>query len=116
MSVQRWERLRATLQESEFEAVVFEQVYAEDRRGTVAHGVSRSMTLRPARGWVVEVNDSWWSKNSDVWLGWVVTVSDPESIVRGQTRTMKRRTEVAAAVRLYVEGVSAGPLTREVAP
>lgn len=116
MSAQRWERLRATLQESGFEAVVFERAYAEDRRGRVAHGVSRSITLRPAQGWVVEVSDSWWSKNADVWLGWVVEVSDPESIGRGQTRALKSRAEVVAAVRLYVEAMLAGPFTPAVAP
>ena len=74
------------------------------------------MSDAPERAPVLEVSDLWWSRNAEVWLGWVVTVSDHEAIVRGQSRALKRRMEVAAAVRLYVEDVQARASTRQVAP
>ena len=105
MSAQRWERLRLALEEDDVEAAVVAKAYTEDRHGRVDHGVSRSITLRPASGWLIEVEDRWWSKNPDTWLGWVVTLSGPDSLTRGQTRPLKRRAEVVAAVRLYTEAV-----------
>lgn len=115
MSAQRWQRLRVALQEAGLEALIFETVLAEGRRGRAQHGVSRSITLRPAPGWLVEVSDLWWSKSPDAWLGWQVAVSDPQGIVRGQTRALKRHTEVLAAVRLYVEGLAGVAPAPEVA-
>jgi len=109
MSAARWERLRAALGDDGLAAVVSEKRYTEDRSGRVHHGVSRSITLRPASGWVIQISDSWWSKNPQAWLGWVVDLSGPDSITRGLSRGLKRPAEVVAAVRLHLGMVMPDP-------
>lgn len=106
MSAERWARLRAALEDDGLAAVVREKRYVEDRFGCIHHGVSRSITLRPATGWLIQITDGWWSKNPQAWLGWVVDLSGPDSITRGLSRGMKRPAEVVAAVRLHLDTVT----------
>jgi len=99
MSAERWNRLAADLAAAGVEVVrVDERAYSESNYGRVRHGVSRSITIRRADGWLVEINDSWWHKNDAVWTGYTVTASDRGSITRSVRRGMKRRSEVVAAV------------------
>jgi len=98
MGDQRWARLRDSLTASGIETKVDERAYSEAVRGRVQHGVSRSITLRLGGGALVEVNDTWWRKNPDVWTGWSVTLSGTDSIVRTRRSGMKRRSEVVVAV------------------
>lgn len=114
MSAARWQRLCEALEADGVPAQVATMPYSQERRGRVHHGVSRSVTLHLGAGWVLSVVDTWWSKNPDTWLGWVVELSGPDSITRGQTRTMKRVAEVVAAVRLYTEQVPAPRVSDEV--
>lgn len=86
----RWGRLVANLAAAGVAAEVSEQPYPG--------GVSRSILLR--RGdLLIEVNDTWWPKNPDVWTGYEVhTEGRRDSIVRSTWPRTKKRSEVVAAV------------------
>lgn len=94
----RWARLAADLADGGVIVRVDERPFTEAVRGRVQHGVSRSITLRHPDGGTVEVRDRWWSKNTDVWLGWEVTRLDAEGVVRGRPVWSKKRSETVAAV------------------
>lgn len=98
MSAVGWAHLAADLAAAGVDAKVDERGYSDEVRGRVQHGVSRSITIRLGGGALVEVNDTWWRKNPDVWTGWSVTLSGRDSLVQWERRGMKRRSEVVAAV------------------
>lgn len=98
MSAERWDRLVTALAASGIETSINARPYSEAVRGRVRHGVSRSVTIRLGGGALVEINDTWWRKNPDVWTGWSVTLSGTDSIVRTSRRGLKSRAEVVAAV------------------
>lgn len=96
----RWDRLAADLAAGiGAEVRVDEKPYTEAYYGRVRQGVSRSITVRLPSGGLVEVRDGWWRKNPDVWIGWRVEVSGPDSITRRTWPNTKKRSEVVAAVR-----------------
>lgn len=92
----RWDRLVVDLTLAGIAASVDERPYPG--------GTSRSITLRHPRGGIVHIGDSWWRKNPDVWTGWQVTREGADSIVRGWSRGMKKRSETVAAVRDALDG------------
>lgn len=98
MTASRWERLRLDLAAVGIEAKVSERQYAEEVLGRVKHGVSRSIVLRRDDG-VVEVSDTWWPKNPDMWTGWLVTQGDREGITLRRSGRMKHRQAVVNVVR-----------------
>jgi len=98
MSAERWMRLAGELAAAGIETKVHERPYSEAVRGRVQHGVSRSIVIRRGDGMLVEIHDRWWAKNSDVWIGWTVTLSDRQSIVRMERRGLKRRADAVLAV------------------
>lgn len=86
--------------------------YADDSRG----GTSRSILLLTnevyahdsngaplTRGGLIEINDTWWRKNDNVWTGWQVTVSNHEDIVTRQYPSAKARGPIADQVREALE-------------
>lgn len=98
MSAERWARLAADLTAAGLEVTVSERAFAEDRRGRVYRGVSRSVTiLLPDRG-LVQIRDAQWRKNPDVWIGWTVERDDADGISIRSWRPSKRRSEVVEAV------------------
>jgi len=94
---ERWERLRATLQERGVDCTV-------SRRAGI--GGAHFIAIRVAGG-AVEVHDRWWHKNANVWIGYVVHREDREGITRAERRPSKKRSEVAASVIELLEVVRA---------
>lgn len=101
MSAARWERLRSDLVAAGIDAKVDERPYSESVRGRVRHGVTRSITLR-IEGGLVEIADTWWPRNTEVWIGWAVHRLDRDDIVVDRTRGLKNRREVVSVVRRLV--------------
>lgn len=99
MTAARWTRLADDLTAAGFPATVIEQPYTELVSGRPRHGVSRGIILRHPAGGKVEIDDQWWAKNPDIWTGWSVTYSGPDSITRSATRSLKKRSQVISAVR-----------------
>jgi hypothetical protein len=98
MSAARWVRLAADLNAAGVIAGLSEKSYSERVYGRVRHGISRSFTIDHPRGGVIEIDDGWWSKNPEVWIGWRVTHSGFDGIIVDQSRHTKRRSEVVSAV------------------
>lgn len=94
----RWDTLASALTAAGIEVKVDARPYSESVRGRVKHGVTRSITFRRADGWLVEINDTWWSKNADRWTGYSVTISDDHDILRSQWRAIRRRSDVVKSV------------------
>jgi len=94
----RWDILASALTTAGIKVKVDERPYSESVCGRVTHGVTRSITFRRADGQLVEINDTWWSKNTDHWTGYSVTVSDDYDIVRSQVRGIRRRSKVVESV------------------
>jgi hypothetical protein len=59
---------------------------------------SYSISIRTGDVWV-EIHDKWWSKNTDVWIGWQVHTETADSIVRNVWPLTKKRGQVVADVR-----------------
>lgn len=78
---------------------VDERAYAELRYGRPVHGVSRSITVALDDGRTVDIDDTWWRKNPDVWTGWQVHLIDADSLIARTWPRTKKRGEVVAAVR-----------------
>lgn len=96
----RWDRLAADLAAAGIDARIDSLPYAEDRHGRVVHGVSRSAFIRHPDGGSVEINDRYWAKNPDVWLGWEIVRIGADSITIGRpSRATKNRSEVVQAAR-----------------
>lgn len=83
MAADRWDRLVQTLAEHGIEAKVYS-------RGPGSRFISLS---RP--GGIVEIHDTWWPKNHDVWTGWQVWVEGRDSIVIREWDRTKKRGQVA---------------------
>ena len=95
----RWERLRALLEETLGTPVRLNaRAYSQSRYGRVEHGVSYSITLRHADGGTVDVDDRWWAKNDAKWLGYTVTAVGRDSIDRGRRAGLRSRHLVVTAV------------------
>jgi hypothetical protein len=98
MSAERWERLRGSLAAAGIDTAVSTKPYPG--------GISRSITiLRP--GHLIEIHDSWWPKNDQVWTGWQTWLEDRSTgiSIRNFRRT-KKRSEVVDAVRAALKIVS----------
>lgn len=94
----RWDRLAADLAAAGIAARLDAIPFQEIRRGRVASGVSKSITIKHPRGGLVMIHDVHWNKNPDVWVGWEVYREDAESITQGRpSRWSKKRSEVVAA-------------------
>lgn len=105
MSSERWERLAADLRAAGVEpGRIDERVYSETVRGRARSGISRSIAVRRADGCLIEIHDSWWVKNPDVWTGWTVTRSGQDGIVADRKWSLKQRSEVVAAVLRMLDG------------
>lgn len=88
----RWERLAATLAErGGVETTVDPKSYPG--------GTSYSIIIRTADGGIIEVADTWWRKNPDIWTGWQVYVSNRDSIITRTYPKTKARGPVADQVR-----------------
>ncbi len=97
MSAARWERLRLSLEAAGIVAKVDGRSFSDMLWGRVRHGVSRSITIRANGGRLVQIHDQWWSKNPEVWTGWVVDHSGADGILIA-SRSSKKRSEVVAAI------------------
>jgi hypothetical protein len=104
----RWDRLVETLAKSGITDIkVTERQYSEDRWGQgVRFGVSRSIIIRTPTG-LIEIGDEWWSKNRDVWIGWMVVREDNYGIVKKYWQPTKKRSEVADRVLTALEEAGA---------
>lgn len=92
----RWERLQADLQAAGIDVQIDATAYPG--------GIRRSISVRAANGNFIEVNDGWWRKNDNVWIGYGVYVSDRDDIVIGQRQGLKKRSLVVAAVAAAMRG------------
>jgi hypothetical protein len=97
MDATRWARLAADLQAAGYDV----RVDATPFPG----GVSRSVCMRMAKG-LVTIDDTWWSKNPDVWTGYQVTAEGLDSIVIGRPARSKKRSETVAAFRTAITKVA----------
>lgn len=89
---ERWDRLADALT-----VTCPPQVFAVTTR-SYPGGVSRSVIHRLPDGDSVEVRDTWWVKNHDVWTGYRIDLVDQEGIIRRTWPITKKRSEAAAAV------------------
>jgi len=94
----RWARLADDLKTAGFDVRVDAQTYPG--------GVSRSIVCLVKGKGLVSIDDVWWSKNADVWLGYQVTAEGADSIIIGRpSRPMKNRRETVAMFRLALANV-----------
>lgn len=101
---ERWDRLVVTLAERAGvpDAEVSAKHYDDDSGG----GTSRSIILFTTDG-VIEIADTWWRKNPNIWTGWQVTVSGRDDIITRQYPKVKARGPVADQVREALATVAA---------
>lgn len=91
MSAERWERLRGSLAAAGIDTTISTRPYPG--------GITRSITIL-LPGHLIEIHDSWWPKNDQVWTGWQTWLEDRSTsiTIRSFERT-KKRSEVVDAVR-----------------
>jgi hypothetical protein len=94
MSAARWVAMAKTLTEAGYTVKVSERAYPG--------GVSRSITIRTDSS-IIEVSDTWWRKNLDVWTGYAVWRSNLDSIVTANKTNLKSRADVRRAVDAFAE-------------
>ena len=86
---ERWNRLQASLQQAGIETKVIV------RSGI--NGMSHQIQIRSGKH-IIHVNDMWWRKNRDVWVGWNVWIENADAIVVKDYRWTKKRSEVVGYV------------------
>ena len=95
----RWDRLADSLAAAGITAQVDSRTFTEASHGRVGHGTTHSITIRHPEGGTVEIEDKWWWRNPDAWLGWEVIRTGADDIVVGRpSRGSKKRGEVVAHV------------------
>lgn len=90
-AAERWARLAVTVVEATSLPVTVTM-------NAYPGGVNRYILHRLPSGDIIEIHDRWWRKNADVWIGYEVWISGPDSIVRRSWPIAKKRNEIAAAV------------------
>lgn len=87
----RWDRLERDLKAAGIDCTLY-------RRGTFGCGPKNQITITEGDRRIV-IDDRWWNKNPDKWVGWEVWAEDREGIVLGRPcRWTKKRGEALANV------------------